>query len=180
MKPQVRGRRAAQTPRGGAVSPRTDRRAVPPPRPPGGGSQGPLCSGSARSRAPPRTSPWRRRFWKQVQGVYPQPHHGPGVRPDIHSDRTAEGQTSVLRPDPSCLCRRTPPSLLVSSALPLTDVEGNGGRDPRQEVSAGTLPVSVELPARYEDYSLARKKRNQAFSLILVCVALASICTELD
>lgn len=60
------------------------------------------------------------------------------------------------------------------------DVEGNRGRDPRQEVSAGTLPVSVELPARYEDYSLARKKRNQAFSLILVCVALASICTELD
>lgn len=78
MKPQVRGRRAAQTPRGGAVSPRTDRRAVPPPRPPGGGSQGPLCSGSARSRAPPRTSPWRRGFWKQVRGVSPQPHHGAG------------------------------------------------------------------------------------------------------
>lgn len=120
-----------------------------------------LCAAGVLGPGPRHVHPRGEEASGNRCGVCPPSHTtGPGVRPDVHSDRTAEGQTSVLRPDPSCLCRRTPPSLLVSSALPLTDVEGNGGRDPRQEVSAGTLPVSVELPARYEDYSLARKKAS--------------------
>lgn len=114
-------------------------------------------------------------------GVCPPSHTtGPGVRPDVHSDRTAEGQISVLSPDPSCLCRRTPPSLLVSSALPLTTWRETGGvtldRKSPQAPCRSRLNFLQDMKTTHS----LEKKHRQAFSLILVCVALASICTELD